>query len=130
MKRPIRWIYVLIVVPLASYALAPTMAGSTDTDAMRNPSGNIRCRAYGLETVVCTSIVPSRSVRLTAGYHAHLTKTQKIGNAPITSYGDAWNGDLRSPAADFTCGVERSGVTCTDGLSHGFTISRQHVQTW
>jgi len=44
------------------------------------------------------------------------------GEAPVLGYGETWSG------LGFTCGSQRDGLTCRNGMGHGFTLSRRVQQ--
>lgn len=126
-----KWIYVALIVPILSLALAPGIAGSGVGRSFASPSGNIHCQATGLAKVTCTTAVPFRTVTLDAGHRAvRVHPPIREPRGPIVVYGDAWGGTDSEPFHDVQCASEYSGMICTDFLTHGFTISRGRVQTW
>lgn len=124
-----KWIYVLLIVPVLSIALAPGVAGTQATNSISSPSGNIHCKAYGARTVACTTTVPFRSALLVVGRRAIRTLARHLPAGQVLVYGDAWGSTL-TPPAFFQCASEQTGMVCTDYGVHGFTISSRRLDTW
>lgn len=125
-----KWLYVLVVVPVLSIGFGATLAGSHNPNSIKSPSGNIHCLAVGISGVTCTTTVPFRTVVLHAGHHARIAAPRRLPSGPILTYGDAWGGDISLPIADYQCASERSAMICTDFGAHGFAISRARADTW
>lgn len=124
-----KWLYVLIVVPVLSIALSPITAGTQGTNTISSPSGNIHCKAFGTKMVQCTTHVPFRTAVLIVGNRARVIHPQRLPSGPLLTYGDAWGADL-SPPAQFQCASEQTGIICSDFGIHGFAISRKRLETW
>jgi hypothetical protein len=118
--------------------LAASPAAADDILSFQAPSGNIHCMiATGdLPFARCDILAATPSFRKPPpdcdldwghafgvgpqGPGAPLCAGDTVASAdsPVLGYGD------RIRLGAFTCGSERSGMTCTNGQGHGFTLSR------
>lgn len=103
------------------------------------PSGNIGC-AYvpaggtsvyrspdGRAELQCDRVAP-RYVRIVMSETGPAVVQENLGEAPCCAgerlaYGQGWS---RGP---FTCESTEAGLTCANGDGHGFTLSRESVET-
>jgi hypothetical protein len=102
----------------------------------KSPTGNIHCQYFEGElrcdiAQIAAPVPPKpRDCDLDWGQAFAVTADSRSGarlchgdtamddSLPTLPYGDAWRRD------GFTCTSERTGVTCSNALGHGFSLSR------
>ncbi len=125
-----------IVVLLAGLTSATPQGARTGPAGFKSPSSNIHCQYFDGELrcdiVQISSAPPSRprDCELDWGRAFAVAADSRLGvrlchgdtavddSLPTLRYGSTWR------HGGFTCASEQSGVTCSNALGHGFSLSR------
>ena len=122
-----------IAALIAGAASAPGQGAPT---GFKSPSGNIHCQYFDRElrcdiAQLAAPVPPKpRDCELDWGRAFAIDANSRSGarlchgdtamdnSLPVLAYGNVWRRD------GFTCTSEQTGVTCSNALGHGFSLSR------